>query len=189
MPEGQPVRLRGKCEVLYASPEFCWALFGKGAYGKEGKWALENEPRFAFRRLVEKLMPGYFDVLSCRYGVDNLLAECHHILDLAFVAANWRYTMIVNKKYYRCGLAVWHPADSKWNMESTITSGGQPAAAIADAPATTSASSQVSPPSQVSASSGGSRGDGAHTADLVPAPAEADLGAVPMAAAALRQPQ
>ena len=38
MPEGHTVRLRAKSEVLYASPEFCWALFGKGSIGKEGKW-------------------------------------------------------------------------------------------------------------------------------------------------------
>jgi len=183
-PDGHTLRLRAKSEVLYASPEFCWALFGKGSYGKEGKWTVENEPRYAFRRLVEKLMPGYFDVLSCRYGVDNLLAECHHILDLAFVAANWRYTMIVDKKYYRCGLAVWPPTDSRWNNELAIESGVQSAAAMAAAPATTSASNQSSAPSKE-----GGLGKGAQAGDAVLGAVESELGTGQMAAAAQGQPQ
>ena len=154
MPEGHTVRLRAKSEVLYASPDFCWVLFGKGSHGKEGKWTAENEPRYAFRRLVERLMPGYFDALSGRYGVDNLLAECHQILDLAFVAATWRYTMIVNKKYYRCGLAEWPPTASKWNGDcpggaATTAASSQASAVstpapVAEAAATTAVASQVS---------------------------------------------
>ena len=54
-------------------------------------------------------MPGYFHVLGSRYGVDTLLAECRNILDLAFVSANWRYTGLIQLKYYRCGLAGWPP--------------------------------------------------------------------------------
>ena len=71
MPEGHTVLLRAKSEVLYASPDFCWVLLGKGSHGKEGKWTAENEPRYAFRRLVERLMPGYFDALSGRYGIKS----------------------------------------------------------------------------------------------------------------------
>jgi hypothetical protein len=183
-PEGPTLRLRAMSEVLYASPEFCWALFGKGSYGKEGKWTCENEPRYAFRRLVEKLMPGYFDVLSCRYGVDNLLVECHQILDLAFVAANWRYTMIVNQKYYRCGVAVWPPTGSKWNNESATGSGVQPAVELTAAPATTSASHQSSAPSQE-----GGLGNGVQTGDVVPGEVESELGTGQMAAAAQDLPQ
>jgi hypothetical protein len=146
-PEKHTLRLRAKSEVLYASPEFCWALFGKGSYGKEGKWTVENEPRYAFRRLVEKLMPGYFDLMSCRYGVDNLFAEFNHILDLAFVAANWRYTLIVGKKYYRCGLAVWPPTESKWNKGLETHTGVPSALAVAAAPTSATASTGASAPS------------------------------------------
>ena len=66
-----------------------------------------------FYKVVEKSMPGYFDVLGGRYGVDTLLAECRNILDLAYVSANWRYTALIKLKYYRCGLAAW-PPDPAW---------------------------------------------------------------------------
>ena len=80
-------RLRDKQEVLYASPEFAWVLFGRRTYGKEEYWTPAREPRYMFRKLIERTMPGYFDVLGYKYGVDNLLAEFHQHLDLAFLAA------------------------------------------------------------------------------------------------------
>ena len=79
--EGARVRLRAKSEILYASPEFTWVLFGRQKYGQEGKWTAHSEPRYLFRRLVEQTKPGYSDVLGGRYGTDSLLAECRGILD------------------------------------------------------------------------------------------------------------
>ena len=108
--QGGRCRLQGKSETLWASPDFCWELFGEPKQsGKENMWEARYEPRFAFYKVVEKSMPGYFDVLGGRYGVDTLLAECRNILDLAFVSANWRYTGLIQLKYYRCGLAGWPP--------------------------------------------------------------------------------
>ena len=110
-------RLRDKSEVLYASPEFTWVLFGRRAFGREGEWTPTREPRFMFRQLIERTMPGYFDVLGHRYGVDNLLAEFHQHLDLAFCAANWRYTSVIEVKYYRYGLVEWPPQGDWWKLK------------------------------------------------------------------------
>jgi hypothetical protein len=79
--------------------------------------------------------------------VDNLFAEFNHILDLAFVAANWRYTLIVGKKYYRCGLAVWPPTESKWNKGLETHTGVPSALAVAAAPTSATASTAASAPS------------------------------------------
>ena len=124
-------------------------------------------------------MPGYFDVLSCRYGVDNLFAEYHHILDLAFVAANWRYTMIVTKNVYRCGIAEWPPTDSKWSGALVVAPCVAPGAPIAGAAATTGASSQASAPSQ-----GACPGAHAQPGEAVPAAAESGHASVGPEAAA-----
>jgi len=126
---GAVIRLRAKSEVLHASPEFTWALLGHQKYGSEGKWSANKEPRYAFRLLVERTMPGYFDVLGCRYGVDNLLAECRCILDLAFVAAAWRYTKLVGKQFFRCGLAEWPPCEPWWIAKLGAGPASSPAAA------------------------------------------------------------
>ena len=113
-PSGPGIRLRAKAEVLYASPSFSFIVLQCQKVGREGKWSASCEPRYAFRRLVERTMPGYFDMFSCRYGVDNLLTECRQILDLAFVAANWRYTQLVQKQFYRCGVDTWPPIEAWW---------------------------------------------------------------------------
>ena len=133
--EGPRVRLRYKSEELFASPEFTWVLFGHQKYGREGKWSAHSEPRFAFRRLVERTMPGYFDVLGARYSTDNLLAECRNILDLAFVAANWRYSRLVPKKFYRYGLAEW-PCREDWWASKLAPAEAAAAAAASGAAAT-----------------------------------------------------
>ena len=108
------LRLRAKSEILWASCDFCWELFGPPkAKGKERVWDARYEPRYAFYKLVEKTMPGYFHVLGCRYGLDTLFSECRNILDLAYVSANIRYTALIQVKFYRCGLAAW-PPDPAW---------------------------------------------------------------------------
>ena len=151
-PHGGSRRLRAKEEQLYCSAEFSWVLFGKQDYGSEGKWCLGNEPRYAFRMLVERLMPGYFDVLGARYSVDNLLAECHCILDLAFLAAAWRYTHVVEQKNYRCGLSQWPPEQDWWlaRLEACAASGSAPsqgaaAPSIADSSSVELASAAADP--------------------------------------------
>ena len=73
-------------DTLWASPELSGWL-ERHKVGKE-----LSDPRHAFRKLVERLMPDYFTVLGGRYGVDVLLAESRQSCDLAFLAANWRYT-------------------------------------------------------------------------------------------------
>ena len=129
--EGTNIRLRGKSEVLYASPDFAWVLLGRQKFSKEGKWTAGNEPRYAFRCLVDRLMPGYFDLLGGRYGIDNLLTECRSILDLAFVAANWRYTKLVDQRCYRCGLAAWPPVEAWWTSKLSSATAAGPASSQA----------------------------------------------------------
>ena len=97
-------RLRAKEVPVYASPEFSWQLFGR-------KQRVGDDPKIAFGNLLERLMPGYRLVLGGRYGVDNLLVECRQSMDLAFLAANWRYTACVTAKMYREGLHQWPPDD------------------------------------------------------------------------------
>jgi hypothetical protein len=97
-------RLRGKQEVLYASADFAWVLFGRSQHKMD-------DPRHAFRQLVARLMPEYFAVLNARYGIEGLIAESHRILDLAFLAANYRYTQLVGSAYYRMGLSTWPPPE------------------------------------------------------------------------------
>ena len=109
---GVGTRLRAKGEVLYASADFCWSLTKRRS---NGAFECGNEPKFLFRQLIERTMPGYFHVLGGRYGVDNMLAESRHVLDLAFVAAAWRYTHVVGGlKYFRYGLAEWPCLEDWW---------------------------------------------------------------------------
>jgi hypothetical protein len=108
--------------------------------------------------------------------VDNLLAEFHHILDLAFVAANWRYTMIVGKKYYRCGLAVWPPTESKWNKALETVTGVQSAVAVAAAPASAAALTGSSAPSQEKGS-----GKGVQAEEAGRAAGESEVGTAQLA--------
>ena len=104
--------LRAKPEAFSASPDFVWTLSG-------GRRALAEDPKRALRKLMERLMPEYFTVLGARYGVDGLLAESHGVLDVAFMAANWRYTQIVGAQQYRCGLHRWPPV-SGWETSSML---------------------------------------------------------------------
>ena len=94
-------RLRANTEVLWASPGFAWACFRESTKQDDPKWAL--------RRLIGLLMPGVFELFGSRYGLPTLLAEAQNSMDLAFLAANWRYTHVVNVKYYRAGLHEWPP--------------------------------------------------------------------------------
>ena len=132
-----PNRLRGKQEVLWASPDFAWMLFGKAQ-------TKADDPRHAFRTLVARLMPEYFAVLSARYGVEGLIVEARRVLDYAFLAANYRYTQVVGSDMYRMGLSVWPPQDflqrcRNANKTATASSQASPAALTgpsgADAPA------------------------------------------------------
>lgn len=108
-------RLRAKTEGGWASPDFSWVLFGRaGRAGHTGP----DDPPHALRRLIERTMPGYFDVLGARYGVPAMLAECMGIMDLAFVAANYRFTQVVEAKMYRAGLVEW-PPDPAWLAAKT----------------------------------------------------------------------
>ena len=76
-------------------------------------------------------MPGYFDLFGGRYSVDNLLAECRSIVDLAFVASNWRYTLLVGQKFYRCGLAEWPPVEAWWTSKLSSATAAGPASSQA----------------------------------------------------------
>ena len=121
----QGLRLRAKSEILYASSDFCWEMFGPPKpKGKENRWDARYEPRYAFHKLVDRTMPGYFHVLGSRYGIDFLLAQHCNILDLAYVSANWRYTWLTNVKLYRCGLVAW-PPDPAWrqNIGGAVSGG------------------------------------------------------------------
>ena len=120
------MRLRGKQEVLWASPDFSWMLFGRAQHK-------QDDPRHSFCQLVDRLMPDYFAVLNARYGVEGLLAESHRVLDLAFVAANWRYTQVVGAQYYRMGLHAWPPEDG-WDGKQQV-SPDKPAGAVSAATA------------------------------------------------------
>ena len=49
--------LRAKQDAFWASPDFVWALSG-------GRRALAEDPKYALRKLMEQLMPEYFNVLG-----------------------------------------------------------------------------------------------------------------------------
>ena len=84
------MRPKAKTDVMWASPDFCWACFG-------GSMKKQDDPKWALRKLIDRLMPGYFELLGSRYGMPSLLAEAQNSLDYAFLAANWRYTCAASK--------------------------------------------------------------------------------------------
>ncbi len=123
---GVGTRLRTKDEVMYASADFCWSLTKRRS---TGSFDCCHEPRFMLHQLIERTLPGYFHVLGCRYNLDNLLAESRHIMDLAYVAAAWRYTHVLGGlKYFRCGLMAW-PCMEEWWTSRAATSHGAAATA------------------------------------------------------------
>ena len=95
-------RQKAKTEMLWVSPDFAWACFGESI-------KKQDDPKWALRKLIDLLMPGYFDLFGSRYGLPHLMAEAQNSFDLAFLAANWRYTHVLQVKYYRCGLHEWPP--------------------------------------------------------------------------------
>jgi hypothetical protein len=99
--------------------------------------------------LVERTMPGYFDLFGSRYGVDNLLAECRSIVDLAFVAANWRYTVLVQQQFYRSGLAEWPPVEDWWTSKLSPATAAAAASSQAAAAGAASSSAAASCPAVV----------------------------------------
>jgi hypothetical protein len=96
-----------KTSNLWASPAFCHSMF-------KGVEPGGNEAKFAFRKLVERLCPRFFDLFCARYGLETLIAEADRNLDLAFVAAVWRYTHIIRRERYRAGIDYWPPRD-EWS--------------------------------------------------------------------------
>ena len=99
-----PARRVGKTDNLWASPAFCDMMFKGGVVGGA-------EVKFLFRRLVERFCPRYFDLFCAKYGLDSLIAEAERVLDLAFVAAVWRYTVVIGKERYRVGVDTWPPRE------------------------------------------------------------------------------
>ena len=97
-------RLRAKTEMFWASPDFAWVCCGESS-------KKQDDPKWALRKLIELLMPGYFDLFGSRFGIPALMAETQNSFDLAFLRANWRYTQVVGSKYYRCGLHEWPPTE------------------------------------------------------------------------------
>jgi len=105
-------------EVMWASPDFAWMLFG-GVQPKTG------DPTHVLYKLIGNLMPRYFDLLGSRYGIEGLLAQSHRVLDVAFMMASWRYTKIVGLEFYRCGLHVWPPVPG-WEESSLCAEKSEP---------------------------------------------------------------
>jgi hypothetical protein len=101
---GMRYRFTSKSSVLWSSPDFLWALAHK-------KLRSSDDHTWYFKELVERCMPGYSKVLGGRYAIPSLLAEARHILDLAFMAALYRYTQVVGLENYRCGLSDWPPIE------------------------------------------------------------------------------
>ena len=86
--------------------------------------------------------------MGSRYGDEGLLAEANRVLDLAFMAANWRYTKIIGVEAYRSGLHKWPPIH-EWEEQSMRVE------RMPDAAAAASGTTVAAPPS---ASSHVSRG-------------------------------
>ena len=101
-------------------------------------------------------MPQYFIVLGARYGIEGLLAESNRVLDLAFMAANWRYTRVVGAEAYRSGLHSWPPVPG-WE-EVSMRAEPMPAAAAAARGKTVSAL----PPASSHVSRGAGAKGGSH---------------------------
>ncbi|MCP4242166.1 MAG: hypothetical protein GY772_16545 [bacterium] len=135
---------------IHASPDFAWTVFGKQPrQGADPLGASSQDARFAFRKSLQELLPGYMDVLGSRYGVKTLLLEAHHILDLAFLAAVYRYTTVLGCKFFRVGLGEW-PPEAGWLAEGSAASHAGPAPlAIA-----VKASSQATPAGKAEVASG-----------------------------------
>eukprot|EP00969_Alexandrium_andersonii_P026286 1146981-Alexandrium_andersonii.AAC.1 len=54
-------------------------------------------------------MPCYDDLLGARYSVNQVLAACGNVTDLAFVEMQWRYATLMTEKYHPHGLHRWPP--------------------------------------------------------------------------------
>ena len=122
-------RVKGKQEVLYASPDFLFELRRGGAAPTLVNTSVAD-PRFLFKCLVEWLMPEYFTVLGTRYGLDSLFAEAGGVLDLAFANASYRYTLACGHEYYRMGLCQW-PPEPGWGDKDAQTAGFEPSSSSA----------------------------------------------------------
>ena len=149
---------------VHASPSLSDLLFKSGIIGG-------HEPKYAFKRLLQALCPMYFDLFHVRYGMETLLTDSRHNLDLAFVAAVWRYTHVVGKEQYRFGVDAWPPpADWSTGLVAATTVARDPSSAegaagaaasgseVADAARASGAEPRAEGTGSKSSGSGGTKG-------------------------------
>ena len=88
-------------DKLWASSNFAWELFGQKQQHIQGLTAIENA--------VRQLMPGYNKIVAPRWTIQDTLAECRNDVDVAWLTMVWRYSKILGKSAYPCGLFQWPP--------------------------------------------------------------------------------
>ena len=63
----------------------------------------EPGPSHNFKKLVERMLPAYSDLLSYEYHTGPLLRNNNMCLDLAFPEAVWRYSRKMSVQRFPCG--------------------------------------------------------------------------------------
>ena len=84
---------------VWCSSSFRHFVFG----GKSQMFLAEPDAHHNFKKLVERMLPAYSDLLSYEYHTGPLLRNNKMCLDLAFLEAVWRYSRKIGEKRFPCG--------------------------------------------------------------------------------------
>jgi len=116
-----------------ASESFRWHLYD----GKALDQVTDPFPEVKLRKLLEKKLPGYFNILPFEHHVTSLIAHARGNLDAAFLEAVWRYGKMV-------GSANFPPVDALVNKINDQDVPIAPVAPLATASASSGAAASSS---------------------------------------------
>ena len=63
----------------------------------------EPDPGYNLVKLVDRMLPGYCQLMPYEYHVGPLLRSHGQCIDLAFLEAVWRYSRKLGEKRFPCG--------------------------------------------------------------------------------------
>ena len=82
-----------------ASPAFAVVMFGR----RSRESLTDPAPQTHFYRLIERLLPRYFELFPYEYRSLNLVTNNCFNYDLAFLEAVWRYSRVLGENHFPCG--------------------------------------------------------------------------------------
>jgi hypothetical protein len=105
----------------FNTPVWCTPSFRHFVFeGKSQLLLKEPEPAHNLVKLVNRMLPGYGELMPYEYQVGPLLRGHSQVVDLAFLEAVWRYSRKVGEKRFRCGNFMPPPASESSSSKGVV---------------------------------------------------------------------